>query len=220
MMGQFGAIRIEIVGVRFLERHGHAAVQQRAPRDAEPLVDRVADQRVRERVVPHGARPLLDHACVQRLVERLDELIVVEVACVREDRPPEVTPRDGRDRQHAVCTRAESSDPAPDHALDPFGDAHLAGLESRRAQLLPAVGGAGLLQVAQHLHDEERVALGLLEDRPVERARRIAGVRAHEPRDRLARSRRPSCVTLEARSRLSRRASRRAGDRASSSASR
>ncbi len=113
----------------------------------------------------------------ERLVERGQELVLAEHDHALEQRRVDVTADHGGDTQELRGRRIEPSEPERDHLLDALGQPEPLELGGAGAPDLYS----GLDQVPDHLLDEERVALGLLVQRPREPTRRaLPRPHAHE----------------------------------------
>ena len=78
MVRELGEVRLGVGGVQLLEREADGAVQQAAALRAEVVVERLADQPVREAVGAQRRRPLDEHAAADGLAERRVELVGLE----------------------------------------------------------------------------------------------------------------------------------------------
>ena len=152
-----------LAAVELLERLGDAQVQPRAARRGEPVVEGLADQRVGEAAAPVHAGHLGDHVRAHALLDHLVELVLVE-----RRRPPRAPRRGTRGpsprRWSAACRRARTASPAGGRSPRGCPRAARAATPSR---CRPVVRGRAA-EVAHHLLEEERVALGLLPQRAVD----------------------------------------------------
>ena len=170
--------RVEVVAVARLDRLADAAVEARAAGGGQVLLERLAQQRVGERVAPGHARGLDQDARAHGGVEGVEQLVLGHVDDALEHRQLELAADQRRDLKHALRALGQPRDAALDHVAQAVGH--------REAAALAAVARvAALLQVAHELLDEERVAVGLVADRLHGRVRRRLAVRVAHQRGHL-----------------------------------
>ena len=75
VVGELAERRIGVVGVLLLEDRADPAVQPDAPGPAQRRVERLANQRVGERVAPRSTGLLLDDPALRGLLERLEHAL-------------------------------------------------------------------------------------------------------------------------------------------------
>ncbi len=156
---ELGDARLGIGGVELLQDEADLAVQQPAALRAEVVVERLADQPVREAVRAERRRPLGDHAAVDGLAERVVELAGVAAADALQRVDAKLAPdhrRGVEQLERAVGQRLEAVADRLAHAV---GDPHGGDLRGVVEAPLRA-------QQPHDLVDEERVALGRVVDRP------------------------------------------------------
>ena len=121
-----------------------------------------AHERVGERVPTGRARRLADQAELRRLVERVEQLVARRAARALDRREVERRADHRADREGLVHRVGQPGEPPADDLAHALGDAEVG--DRARGGPAPVVvlhDRAGLGEVAQHLTDEERVALGL-----------------------------------------------------------
>jgi hypothetical protein len=153
------------LAVQTFERFDREPVQPDSPGRREAVVERVADQHVRE-PQPAGTRRHVGHEpCGHRLVERLEQRVLRHLAHPRERRSRELASEHGRKLEHAVAFHGEVSEAPGDHVPDALGIAIVVSIS-------PATPSRARSRTV--LRDEERVSLRLLVQRraisPVTRA--------------------------------------------------
>ena len=129
-----------------------------APGGRQRLGQRGPDQRMREAVMI-GTR-LLDQTGPQGLVQRIEQGFLGDVSQRGEDFDIDVATQHGRQRQELDGRFGKAADPSPDDVAHAFGNGRGDEVGQRPARPAP-LDGRGLRQVAQHLLQEERIALGL-----------------------------------------------------------
>jgi hypothetical protein len=137
-------------------------VQPGAPAGAQSLVERAADQRVREGELVGERAPLGDQPGVQRVVKGVEDRLGGERESALEEVDVELPTRDGRRTQHLQRAGLQLPEPRTDGAPHALGHDELVGVRG-------PVGHA-----AEHLAQEERVALGLV-DQPLDQGGRRVG---------------------------------------------
>ena len=146
-------------------------MQPHAPRAAELAVQRGVDERVGERVPVGAARHLADHARAAGLLDRRDHVVGRKVRDPLDHLEVELAAEHRPQRQHSLRRLGEVGESPRDHVAHALGQTHP--LRQRCGGVAGIGGSACLGQVARELDDEERVALGLLVDRPDQRIRRL-----------------------------------------------
>jgi hypothetical protein len=151
------------LAAEIFEGFGDLAVGPGAAGGAEVLGEGVLDERVREVVTPGRIGQLAHEGRGRGGVEDVEHLVLGSRSGPGQEIEVEVAADDRRRRQHAFGVRSEPSDARADDHPDAVGQRHL--LQGRVRG--PTAGRrilsdrAGLGQVAQHLVDEEGVAVGL-----------------------------------------------------------
>ena len=145
------------------DRGRRAGVHALAARDAERAVERLAHERVRERVAAGG---LDDEPRLERLLERDDHLVLVAVSHRPQRREVELAAEHGGVGERRPAPFREPREAPQQHLPHALGHADLVGGQGLR----PA---AGLEQVPHDLLDEEGVAVGLGADRADQCRRRL-----------------------------------------------
>ena len=161
------------------DRRGRARVQAPAPRRAEARVERVADERVRERV--RRAVRLLgldDELRVARLLERGDQLVLLDRRRRQEHVERALPAEHRRGRERGAARVREPGEAPREHLLHALGHADLVRRERRRPAPAALEHDPALDQVAEHLLDEERVAVRVLVHGADERRRAPRAPRA------------------------------------------
>ena len=160
VVGELGHVRLGVRGVKSLEHLADLTVEARAAGGCQLFVERLADQRVGERVAAYRARHLRHHAGRHRLLEGFEEAIRREVGETLESVEPELAANHRRGGENAIALRRQVVEAAADHLAHALGDGDG-----------PGVNVLGLLQTAvgdeqaDDLVHEEGVALRLAEDR-------------------------------------------------------
>ena len=98
---------VRCIAGRGFHRLPDQAMQLRAARLGELLVDRLPDQGVSEAVVPDRSRRLLDDPGGDRLLERLGDVVGGRVTDPHQDLERELAPGDGRERQQPSAVIVE-----------------------------------------------------------------------------------------------------------------
>ncbi len=161
-----------ILPVQLLQRERDAVVDARAPGRAEPLVQRLVDQRVHETEAAELLARLVQQRCCHRGLQPVQQLTLGGVGQLREELELERAADHGRKRQHLLRLGPEALDAADDHVAHALRQA-----EGRRAIDAPPLGRRvvqeplGLHQAAKHFPDEERIPVGLARDLPREQQR-------------------------------------------------
>ena len=149
---------IDAVGVAHGDRVADAAVQARAARLGQAVLERRAQQRVGERVLARAPARLDQQPGLDGRVEHVEQRPLVDVDDVLEQLELEVAADQRRGAEHGLGLVGQPRDAAGDHVAQPRRDAVA---DARRA----LDGQAALGQVAGELLDEERVAVRLGADR-------------------------------------------------------
>ena len=160
-------VRIGVDGIYRGDRVGNAPVESRPTRGAHFVVERGAEQRVREHVVADADLP--HDAGVDRGVEELGELVGVHLGELREDGELEAAADDRGELEQLVGLVGEPVQPAPDHFAHALGDPDRLDVADRHPHPVTLDDRAGFREVTQHLAREQRVAVGLGEDQMRER---------------------------------------------------
>ena len=121
MVGQLGEAVLGIDGAGLLDRGGHTAMQERAARGGQRPVEHVTDQGVREAVAAVARGGLLDELRADGSVERVDEVVLADVAEPLEQLEGERLPDDGRRLEHAGRLGAEMRQAAADEVAHALG---------------------------------------------------------------------------------------------------
>ena len=158
---ELGQRRLGAVRLQALERLADPQVQPRPPHPGQPVVERLADQRVGEAAAAVHAGDLGDDVCADALLDHLVERVLVVRLERLEQLDAELAADHRRGRQHVARGVRQRRQPPLDDLADPLGEL----VRPRRAVALAAPAGA---EVPDHLLEEERVALGLLEQRAVD----------------------------------------------------
>ena len=167
MVRELGDVRLGISGVEVLEREADAAMQEAAPLRTEVVVERLADEPVREAVHADRRRPLGENAAVDGLREGAVEVRGIELADTLQRVEPELAPDHRGGQQQGASAIGQRREAVADRLADAVGDA-----QPRDLRLaVEATLGA---QQAHDLVDEERVALGREVDRPHDAVGRAA----------------------------------------------
>ena len=115
-----------------------------------------------EAAAPVHAGHLGDHVRADALLDHLVELVLVELADRLEHLDPELAAHHGGGGEQLAGALGQRRQAAADHLADALGQ-----LERPRRAVALRVGRGGA-EVAHHLLEEERVALGLLPQRAVD----------------------------------------------------
>jgi hypothetical protein len=184
VVGEGGQVIVQGGAVDGLDGLGHPAVQGHPPARRDPLIQGVPHQGMGEPVTGGGPGYLHDQAGLRRLLYDRDQVLFVVARCLLEDWQLELQPDDGRDPQGPIRLLRQASDTPAHHLPDPLGNLKGVDRGTGEPAALPALDGARLGQVAQHLANEERVAFGLLVDgsgqQQVLVGQRMAGRLLHE----------------------------------------
>ena len=100
MVGELAEVRVELGAAARDQRLAHAAVQARAAQGGEAVVERRAQQRVRERVAADALGVLAQHAGRDRLLQRLDQRVAVQRAGLVEHVEVRLAADHRGDREH------------------------------------------------------------------------------------------------------------------------
>src|SRR3954469_4626483 len=139
-------------------------------RDAR--IERLSDQRVREREVPWYTGLFRDDAGGERLVHRVQHSVLADLDQPLDDRQPELAAHDGGDREQSPGRKAQPRDTTPDQLTNPFGKTDIAQRDGR-VPVVACTERSDFLEMLQHLDDEQRVAFRMSRHQPRERRRRI-----------------------------------------------
>ena len=167
------------------ERVGGAPVQASAATRGQLLVERLADQPVREPVAIHTR--LHEQAALRRLLEHVEQGHGSAIGELGQPAEIELQPEYRRGAQHVVGAVVEHREAPTDHVTYAFGHARFR--DRPGGDPMPAVidDGAGLGEVQEHLLKEERVALGLVPEQRAELAalvlERVTAGGLHEAQD-------------------------------------
>ena len=149
-----------------LEELGDLLVAAGPAGDAHLLVQRRAHQGVGEAPTAHAG---LEHEMGgDGGVEGVEHGVFLEAAHAQQQLEVEVGTDHRRDREDLVGVVGQAAQAATDHVAHPFGDGDLVDVEVARPAPVALEDGARLDEAAQHLADEEGVALGLGPDGPGE----------------------------------------------------
>jgi hypothetical protein len=151
---ELGQVRARILGVQRLQRLPDAVVKAGPPGRAKPIVERVADQHVREAHATPRARHLRDHARHGRLIDARQEESVGFGAHPLQHVQRKLPAKHGCLEKDLVATRGEVGESSGDHIADGLRDRQ----PVRAAELR---WDAFERKQAYGLRDEQRVALGL-----------------------------------------------------------
>jgi hypothetical protein len=161
---QLRQARLELHRVECLGRLGDPAVQAQPAGGADLLVERLADQRVREAIAPRGRGKIADDPRALRLLEKLEHGVLRQLAHLREHGQLELAPDHRGDAEHAVALLGQRAEPSTHHLAHALGNLEAPRLD-RLGALEPPVG----LEQLHHLVHEEGIALRLPVDRLDER---------------------------------------------------
>ncbi len=167
VIGHLGYVAFRSRAMEVLQHLADLPVQADALRRAHLVVERLADERVREAMPSDGLGDLGDDARADRFVEPFEELLGRRPGERREHVEAELATDRRRDAQHLVAGGGEPLQPSPDHLAHALRHGELgAGDLSLGAE---APFGH---QETHDLADEERIALGLAVHRRDELGRR------------------------------------------------
>ncbi len=147
-----------------LQQLSDASVGTAAPARRELVVQRVLEERVREREPLGPARDLGHHGGRRRLFERVEDVVLVAFCrCASRPRSKSRPMTDARVRiRYASLT--EAADPLVHDLTHALRQADRREVDLRHPTPVLAADGTGLGEVAQHLGREEGVATGLTRD--------------------------------------------------------
>jgi hypothetical protein len=174
VQGQLGCMVVQLLVVKGRERGARAGMRPRPPRPGELLVDRLADERMREGIAPRPPPGLDDHVLGQRGVHRVQHLLILPVCHALERGELEVPSQHRRRREDVADGLVEGSQPPQQQVLDAL------------RQCLRE-GSVTSVELAHHLLDEERVALRSLGEGLHLVWIELRAVAPHELRDAVAR---------------------------------
>ena len=140
------------------EDRADRAMQPDPPWPAQRGVERLANQRVSELVVTRSTRLLLGDPMLRRLLERVESPFARQLRNRVEHLEGERSADHGRHRHDAARLRRQDGQTTLDRLPHAVRDTELR--ERPQAAPLGVVDGAGFDEMAQHLLDEERIALG------------------------------------------------------------
>ena len=144
-----------------LERHPRGAVQAHATIRPELVDEDRTHQSVREGVSARVARRLADQAGLLGWLQCLEDRAHRFARNLGDEPDVELAPDHRSHAEHGVRGLGELSESTPDHLPYPLGQAGLVEGRARPPSATFLHQPARLDEVAQHLADEERVALGL-----------------------------------------------------------
>ena len=124
--GERGQVILQPRCVPLLDRRRDAGVQARSPHGRQSSVQRLANERVREREAPRLARQLDHHARRHRLLERVDQRLLRDLGHPSELLHVELGPEHGRGRDDGAGVLAQPTEAATDQLADALRHAHLA----------------------------------------------------------------------------------------------
>jgi hypothetical protein len=101
-----------------LERPHRQPVQLQSAGGRQPVVERVADEDVREPQVPRVAGSVSDHPGAHCLVQGAEELVIGHAGHARKRLRGELAPEYRCESQHAAAVLREVADPARDRVAD------------------------------------------------------------------------------------------------------
>lgn len=148
-----------VAGVQLFEDLPEPAVEPDAPGGRHRVVERVADQRVREAQAAQGAGHVRDDAGVGRLVEHVQQVVASELARALERLEAELAPDHRREREDAAAVVGEPLQATLDHVTHTLGNRQAPQRLTRRGLETPFVH-----QQTHHLANEERIAFRLAVD--------------------------------------------------------
>ena len=108
-----------------LERLAHAQVHLRAPHRGEPVVERPADELVREPIGQAARRQLLDHAAADGLVERGEQVALAQARGLSDDVQAELRSGGSRELQELGRGGRQAREPLADHLAHALRGAEL-----------------------------------------------------------------------------------------------
>src|SRR5262249_54033456 len=152
VMGELCKVWFEIVGVQLLEGDTDTPVQLDSPSGREFVVERVADEYVREAHPPWQARNVCDDSLRGGLVEKVEELIAADIAHALESREVELPSEHRREKENETAALRQVPQTAPDHRSYALRDHSPPGLGvgNRRERLFAR-------HQPDYLPDEERI---------------------------------------------------------------
>src|SRR5581483_11508147 len=145
--------------VERLDRFRHPAVEGEAARSGQLVVQRRSHQGVGEAVAVRGH--LDEQAGAEGLLHGRQDLVLADARGALHDGRLELRADDGGGRQHAIGRFGKPGETLADHVPDSLGNPELV---DRRVEDPPTAAlfdGARFREVAEHLAQEERVAVGL-----------------------------------------------------------
>jgi hypothetical protein len=165
MMGELGELRLQVVGAELGQGRPHLVVEPPSLPARQLVVQRLADQGVRE---PEAARPgagLGHQAGVHRLLQRVQDLVGRQAGGAGDHVEVELPALDAGHREAGVDGVREPVQPPADHVPDPFRDT-----AGEQPGSLQAVLGD---QQPHQLAHEIGVALGLAVEGDHQLGRRV-----------------------------------------------
>ena len=159
MMRELPEVWLEVAGVQLLEDLPEPAVEPDAPGGRHRVVERVADQRVREAQAAQAAGHVRDDAGVGRLVEHVQQVVAGEFAPALERLEAELAPDHRREREDAAAVVGEPLQATLDHVTHTLGNRQPPQGLTHRGLETPFVH-----QQTHHLANEERIAFCLAVD--------------------------------------------------------
>jgi hypothetical protein len=172
VVGELGGVGLGMRRVEPLERLPGPPVGPGAPAGRKLVVERVADERVREPEAPACLGYLDQHVGGYRGVEHLERLIASRLAEAPQGRGRELPPEDRCTHEHVGALLRQVGQALCDHLPDGVRDGRTAALGAAQASL-------GDQQLDQ-LVDEERIAVGLAVNR---RGQRVGVLDLRRQRD-------------------------------------
>ena len=179
---QLAQPRARIVTAYFLEGLCDALVNSRSSCPPESLVERVRDERVREREASRHIRRLHQHGRRDRLVEEVEQLVLLLVDHTSKEVDVEVPSDHRRHGERLGGISAESLHTAAHHLTDALRQSELGhGPPQRPAAVGVLVDGPRLGEVAEQFRDIEGVSIRLAEDLVRERQPGVVQLVARPP---------------------------------------
>ena len=162
MTGQLADPGPRVGATQVLECLGHPFVAPGPTGGAHVDVERVLDERVGEVVAPGHPGQLVDEVDGGGRVEDVEEIVLGDLGGPGQHIEVEVPPDHRRSRKHALGLLPEPADPGADHLADAVGQRRVTEVGDRRPMSgVVLVDLPGLVQVAEHLAHEERIAVRL-----------------------------------------------------------
>jgi hypothetical protein len=121
-----------------------------------------AQQRVRETEAARHTRLLRDDPGGERFVHRVEDCVLRKLRENFDDGEAELAANDRGNREQRPRSLAQSIESAADQLADPFRQPEI-GEAGRRLGVVQTGQITSVLQMPEHLRDEQRVSLGALE---------------------------------------------------------